>query len=103
MSSDRLTEILNFLSAMSRDVGELRQEIKQSIGELRQETKQSIGELRQELHQFREETNERFKNIEREIRRMSQRLDRIESVMLANRADIAELQDRVVALEEKPA
>ena len=29
MSTDRFTEILNYLAAMSRDVGEFRQEFKQ--------------------------------------------------------------------------
>ncbi|MDQ3686318.1 MAG: hypothetical protein M3430_12080 [Acidobacteriota bacterium] len=74
MSTDRLTEILNYVTAISRDVGE-----------------------------FRADVNARFDRIEREQRLQGQRLDRIEGMLLTMRADVSELQDRVGALESKRA
>jgi chromosome segregation ATPase len=56
MSTDRFTEILNYLSAMSRD----------------------FGEFRQEFRQFREETNARFERIEQRLDRIEERLDKVE-------------------------
>jgi len=72
MSQDRTTEMLNYLSAISREVGEMRAEI-----------------------------NGRLERIEREQRLQGQRLDRIEGMLLTMRADVGELQDRVAALESK--
>jgi chromosome segregation ATPase len=74
MSTDRTTEILNYLSAISREVGEMRTEI-----------------------------NGRLERIEREQRLQGQRLDRIEGMLLTMRADVGELQDRVTGLESKQA
>ena len=81
MSTDRTTEILNYLTAISRDVGELRAEIKQ----------------------FRTEVNDRLERIEREQKRQGRRLERIEGLMQAMRADVDDLQDRVAELESKQA
>ena len=72
MSQDRTTEMLNYLSAISREVGEMRAEI-----------------------------NGRLERKEREQRLQGQRLDRIEGMLLTMRADVGELQDRVAALESK--
>jgi len=74
MSTDRTTEILNYLSSISREVGEMRTEI-----------------------------NGRLDHIEREQRLQGQRLDRIEGMLLTMRADVGELQDRVTVLESKQA
>jgi len=88
MSADRTTEILNYLSAISRDV----------------------GELRAELNNLRSEMNARFDRIESEVTRIGReqrlqghRLDRIEGLLLTTRGDVGELQDRVNALESKQA
>ena len=74
MSIDRTTEILNYLSAISREVGEMRTDI-----------------------------TARLERIEREQRLQGQRLDRIEGMLLTMRADVGELQDRVTVLESKQA
>ena len=88
MSTDRTTEILNYLSAISREVGELRTEMNARFSEV----------------------NARLDRIEtevarmgRELRQQGRRLDRIESLVLTTRADIDELQERVDALEGKQA
>jgi predicted nuclease with TOPRIM domain len=79
MSTDRTTEILNYLSAISREVGELRTEMNARFSEV----------------------NTRLERIERELRQHGRRLDRIESLVLTTRADIDELQERVDVLEGK--
>jgi DNA repair exonuclease SbcCD ATPase subunit len=84
MSTDRFAEILNYLSAISRDVGELRQEFRQ----FREETNARLDRIEQ-----------RLEKVEREQRQTTRRLDRIESLALTARADADELQERVTALE----
>lgn len=74
ISTDRTTEILNYLSAISREVGA-----------------------------FRTETNERLDRIELEQRAQRQHILRIEGLLLTTRADTEELQDRVAVLERKQA
>ena len=88
MSTDRFTEILNYLSAMSRD----------------------FGEFRQEFRQFREETNARFERVEGQLEtlRSEQRqtvrlISRVMGALQIFRSDIDELDDRVTALERKGA
>lgn len=82
MSSDRTTEILNYLSAISREVGEMPTELR--------------------------EANVRLGRLEVETRAVVPRLDHIESVVLQtraeelqNRADSRDLEDRVAGLESK--
>ena len=81
MSTDRTTEILNYLSAISREVGELRTDVNARFSEV----------------------NTRLERIEREQRLQGQRLDRIEGMLLIMRSDVSELQDRVGVLESKQA
>ena len=81
MSNDRTTEILNYLTAISRDVGELRAEIKQMSTQLI-------------------EINARLDRIEREQKRQGRRLERIEGQVQTMRADVEDLQDATAELEE---
>jgi len=91
MSADRLTEILNYLGAMSRDFGEFRQEFRQ----FREETNARLDRIEQRLDKM----EQRLEKVEREQRQTTRRLDRIESLALTARADADELQERVAALE----
>ena len=91
MSTDRFTEILNYLSAMGRDLGEFRQEFRQS----REETNARFERIEARLDAI----EQRLEKVEREQRQTTRRLDRIESLALTARADADELQDRVAALE----
>lgn len=84
MSADRTTEILNYLSAISREVGELRTEMNARFSEVNARLDRIENEVTR---------------IGRELRQHGRRLDRIESVVLTTRADIDELQERVDALE----
>lgn len=75
MSTDRTTEILNYLSAISRDMGELRATVK--------------------------EIDARLIRVESSVNSILVRLDRLEARMLDNRADVRELAERVSALESR--
>lgn len=79
MSTDRTTEILNYLSAISREVGDMRKEMNARFTEI----------------------DTRLTRIEREQRLQVQRLDRIEGMLLTTRSEIGELQDRMTAVESK--
>jgi len=88
MSTDRTTEILNYLSAISREVGELRTE---------------MNSLRADMNARLDRLEAEVTRIGREQRLQGQRLDRIEGMLLIMRGDVSELQDRVDSLEGKQA
>jgi len=88
MSADRTTEMLNYLSAISREVGELRAEMNTRHEELTARLDRIEGEV---------------VRIGREQRLQGRRLDRIEGLLLTTRGDVGELQDRVDVLESKQA
>ena len=81
MSADRTAEILNYLSAISREVGELRAEMRQRF----------------------EGVENEIKGLRREVREVKRRLDRIEATVLVTSADVGDLDDRVTVLESKSA
>lgn len=98
MSQDRTTEILNYLTAISRDVGELRAEVKQLDKRLEQiEARVAQIETRVEM------MDGRLERIEREQKRQGRRLERIEGWTQMARAGIEDLQERMLELEEKQA
>jgi hypothetical protein len=88
MSTDRTAEMLNYLSAISREVGEFRAE-----------TNARLTEVNARFT----EMGTKFDRIERELRQHTKRPDRIEGMALASRADVEDLQDRADALEGKRA
>ncbi|HZG51805.1 MAG TPA: hypothetical protein VEZ40_06690 [Pyrinomonadaceae bacterium] len=88
MSTDRTTEILNYLSAISREVGEIRTE---------------MNSLRADMNARLDRLETGVTRIGREQRSQGQRLDRIEGMLLIMRGDVSELQDRVDTLEGKQA
>jgi BMFP domain-containing protein YqiC len=88
MSTDRLTEIVNYLSAISREIGEFRAEVNARLSGV--EARLSGVEARLE-------------RVERELRLQGRRLDRIEGLVLTTRSELSDLEDRVVALESKQA
>ena len=75
MSTDRTTEMLNYLSAISREVGELRENVTGLVKMLAQ-MQSDVKEIKLEVHLLRED-----------VRRV--------------RLDHEELVDRVTALESK--
>ncbi|HEV2763393.1 MAG TPA: hypothetical protein VGV38_10495 [Pyrinomonadaceae bacterium] len=102
MSSDRTTEILNYLSAISREVGLLRAETSDRFNRL----EARFDRLETRFDRFQAETNARFDLLEAEVREgrtevrmITSRLDRIEAKALENKADIRDIGFRVAALE----
>jgi hypothetical protein len=93
MSTDRFTEILNYLSAMSRDMGEFRQEFRQFRDEAKARFEQSelrFGKIEGQLETLRSEQRETVRLI-----------SRVMGALQIFRADIDELDDRVTTLERK--
>lgn len=93
MSTDRTTEILNYLSAISREVGAFRTETKEHFDRVDKRLDSIEGRL--------DSVEGRLERIEREQRLQGRRLDRIEGLLLTTSADVGELQDRVSVLEGK--
>jgi hypothetical protein len=83
MSTDRLTEILNYVTAISREVGEFRQE----FHHFRDETNARLDKIEGRL----DKVEQRLDKAEREQRQMSQLLRRVGGTLLTFRADIDEI------------
>ena len=62
-----------------------------------------VGEMREEFNARLEAIEGRLVKIEREQREVRRRLDRIESIFLKTRADVDELDERVSEIESKQA
>ncbi len=102
MSSDQQAQILKYVSAMAREVGEFRQE---------------FYSFRDDMNAFRGETNARLTNIEgrltgvesrlvgieQEQRRTRKDINLVSTVLLDSRGETEELRERVEVLEEKKA
>ena len=80
MSTDRTAEILNYLSAISREVGAFRAETQTRFDRLEAEVR--------ETH--------------KEVRTLNTRFDRLESRVLNVRARQRDLEERVGVLDGKP-
>ena len=88
MSTDRTTEMLNYLSAISREIGEFRQETNARFDRVEQRLDKIEGRL------------DRAENEQRETWRL---LNRVAGALLVFRSDIDEVHDRVRALERRQA
>ena len=88
-SSDRLTGILRYLTAISHDAGELRAGVK--------DLRKDFVMLRGEVGELREGQGE----LRAEARALTKRFDRLEARVLDIRADTADFAVRVSALEGK--
>jgi len=91
MSTDRTTEMLNYLSAISRDVGEMRQAVAR-LDEKVSRLDERVEKLEKTLAQVQTDVKE----IKLEMRVFSADLRRA-------RVEHEELVDRVAALESREA
>jgi uncharacterized coiled-coil DUF342 family protein len=66
MSADRTAEILNYVSAMAREFGQHRQEMKQFREEMT-EFNEEMTKFRQEFDEFRRETHARLDRVDRRL------------------------------------
>jgi archaellum component FlaC len=88
MSTDRLTEVLNYLSAMSREVGEMRSEVRANG--------QSLEALRGEMRTG-------FEEVRTDIRRLKHRLEIVTEDLMELRTEGRDLRKRMEELERKQA
>ncbi len=91
MSTDRTAEILNYLSAISRDIGAFRAETQTRFDRLESRLK----DVETDVREMRGEV--------RVIASRLDRLDRLEARILESRADARDLEARVVVLEGSQA
>ncbi|HEY0077152.1 MAG TPA: hypothetical protein VGB73_00790 [Pyrinomonadaceae bacterium] len=99
MSADRLTEVLNYLSAISRDVGELRTEVRANatkLEELRADVDAKFEELRAEM-------NAGFEQVRTDIRHLKHKMEIVTQDLMDLRTDGRELRKRMDVLESKGA
>jgi archaellum component FlaC len=85
MSTDRLTEILNYLSAISREVGGLRIEMNARFDKL--ETEMRAG----------------FEEVRTDIRLLKRQLEVVTQDLMEVRRDQRDVEVRLSALESKQA
>jgi peptidoglycan hydrolase CwlO-like protein len=87
--------MLNYLSAISREVGEFRQETNARLDKV----EQRLDKIEQRLDKI-EGQLDKAENEQRETWKL---LNRVAGALLIFRSDIDEVQDRVTALERKQA
>ncbi len=92
MSTDRLTEILNYVSAISRE-----------IGALRTETKARFDQLDARIDHLDAEMRANFETVRGDIRHLSRKVELMNQDLLDLRADQRDLEVRMDALESKQA
>ncbi|MFL6211227.1 MAG: hypothetical protein ACJ74W_20425 [Pyrinomonadaceae bacterium] len=100
MSSDRLTEILNYVSAISRDIGIFRAEVNTRLDQLEARV-ESLETRMQSLETKVQDLAGEIQGLRTDVRTLSARLDRLGARVLEGLADQHELEDRIAALEEK--
>jgi BMFP domain-containing protein YqiC len=100
MSSDRLTEILNFLSAISRDIGAFRTETNARLDKIEarlDRLEARVGRIETRLDGFEAD----LRALRADVSALTIRFDRDHAVVFDTRADVRELEARVGALEGK--
>ena len=99
MSSDRTTEILNYLSAISREVGLLRTEMNARFERL----EARVGGLEGKVGGLEAEMRAGFEKLEDQMRRFEYKMDIMSEQWLEMRADLRAVERRTDALERKQA
>lgn len=90
MSTDRSTEILNYLSAMSRE-----------IGEFRADTKRQFAEVNSRLDNLETEMRIGFEQVRKDIRMLKHKYDEFAVDMMELRGRQRDLEKRTEMLERK--
>ena len=88
MSEDRTTQILNYVSAMSREIGEWRTEMRTEIAGIRSD----IEGLRADVNQLRHE-----------VKLVNKKLDVITLDLMTTRGSQRDLEQRMEELERQQA
>ena len=90
MSTDRTTEILNYLSAISREIGAFRTEVQGRF-----------EKVEGRLDQLEAEMRAGFETMRTDIRRLGRKVDVMNQDLLDLRANQRDLEQRMDALERK--
>ena len=97
MSTDRFTEILNYLSAMSREIGQFRSETNARLEAL--ETR--MGGLESRMDRLETEMHAGFKQVREEIRLLGHQIETMTLDLMQVRGRQRDHEARLGALEAK--
>ena len=97
MSTDRTTEILNYLSAMTRDIGEFRAETKRQFAEVNTR----LDNLETRVGKLETEVRTGFEKVHKDMRMMKHKFDEFAVDMMDLRARQRDLEKRTEVLERK--
>ncbi|HZI20539.1 MAG TPA: hypothetical protein VEY09_18365 [Pyrinomonadaceae bacterium] len=107
MSTDRTAEILNYLSAMSRDIGEFRQETKARFDKIEarlDEIEARLDKIEARLDALEsemKEVKEGLAGVKTEVHLLTRKLNAVILEAADTRARVTFVEDRVEALEAK--
>lgn len=97
MSTDRTTEILNYLSAMSREIGTFRAETKQQFVEVNSR----LDSLETRVGNVETEMRTGFEQVRKDIRALTHQYDEFAVDLMALRGRQRDLEKRTEVLEKK--
>ena len=110
MSSDRTTEILNYVSAISREVGALRMEMKPrfeqletEMGTVKAEMRTGFAQLETRMSGIETEMRTGFEAVRGDVRHLGRKVEIMNQDLLKVRADQRDLEGHMDALERKQA
>ncbi|HYH84047.1 MAG TPA: hypothetical protein VEX60_01105 [Pyrinomonadaceae bacterium] len=106
MSTDRLTEILNYLSAMSRDIGEFRAETKKQFDELKSRldsVETRLDGFEKRFDHFEMVVRAKFDDLSSDIRRLHHKFEIVQEDYTELRIEQREQRGRIETLESKQA
>ena len=90
MSTDRFTEILNYLSAMSRE-----------IGTFRTETNRRLDQLESRMGQLETKVDTGFEEVNRRIRLLHHKFEYVHEDLMEVKVENRDLRKRVEVIEKK--
>ncbi|HLM56790.1 MAG TPA: hypothetical protein VK422_11800 [Pyrinomonadaceae bacterium] len=90
MSTDRFTEILNYLSAMSRE-----------IGTFRTETNNRLAQLESRMGQLETKMDTGFEEVNRRIRLLHHKFEYVHEDLMEVKVENRDLRKRVEVVEKK--
>ena len=104
MSTDRTTEILNYLSAMSREIGEFRADTKRQFAEVNSRLDSldaRVGNLDTRVGSLETEVRTGFEKVHTDMRMMKHKFDEFAVDMMDLRGRQRDLEKRTEVLEKK--
>lgn len=106
MSADRFTEILNYLSAMSREIGEFRAETKSRLDQIEvrlDKFEARFGSMERRIDHLETEIRSKFDDLGSDIRRLHHKFELVQEDSTELRLEQRDQRKRIEALERKQA